>query len=326
MGDSCSKATHAGQFPGLAQRINGAPLAYLDNAATTHMPQAVLRRAAGLRGRQPGQHPPRRAHAQPALDRGLRSGARHAQALRRRRPGARAGVHLRHHRSAEPGGPRPVGFGPRPRRAAAGRRDRGQRTGAPRQPGALAGRRAPQRREAARAAPGRAGSPACRRPGPVAGPAHPRLRHHRLRQCHRRAAALRSAAVAGGGSRCADRAGCRAGGCARGAGVDGPRMRLHGLLRPQDVRPDGHGRAGRPARGAGAAGAAAAGRRHGRVGERAGRHLCRTAGAAGRRHAECRRRDRHGGGGGLHRFASGARRSTPMCARCVPMPCRCCRR
>ena len=29
------------QFPVLAQRIHGQPLAYLDNAATTHMPLAV---------------------------------------------------------------------------------------------------------------------------------------------------------------------------------------------------------------------------------------------------------------------------------------------
>ena len=30
------------QFPVLAQKINGAPLAYLDNAATTHMPRQVM--------------------------------------------------------------------------------------------------------------------------------------------------------------------------------------------------------------------------------------------------------------------------------------------
>ncbi|WBY01088.1 SufS family cysteine desulfurase [Ramlibacter tataouinensis] len=42
MGDRLLDGTHAGQFPGLAQRINDAPLAYLDNAATTHMPQAVI--------------------------------------------------------------------------------------------------------------------------------------------------------------------------------------------------------------------------------------------------------------------------------------------
>lgn len=35
-------AAAAGQFPILAQRIHGQPLAYLDNAATTHMPLPVL--------------------------------------------------------------------------------------------------------------------------------------------------------------------------------------------------------------------------------------------------------------------------------------------
>ncbi|HYD74609.1 SufS family cysteine desulfurase [Ramlibacter sp.] len=42
MGDRLLEGAHAGQFPGLAQSVHGAPLAYLDNAATTHMPQAVL--------------------------------------------------------------------------------------------------------------------------------------------------------------------------------------------------------------------------------------------------------------------------------------------
>ena len=31
-----------GQFPALAQEVNGHPLVYLDNAATTQKPQAVL--------------------------------------------------------------------------------------------------------------------------------------------------------------------------------------------------------------------------------------------------------------------------------------------
>lgn len=41
MGDKLQLHTVAGQFPGLAQRVNGQPLAYLDNAATTHMPRQV---------------------------------------------------------------------------------------------------------------------------------------------------------------------------------------------------------------------------------------------------------------------------------------------
>lgn len=42
MGDLLHNTTLPGAFPGLAQKINGAPLAYLDNAATTHMPLAVV--------------------------------------------------------------------------------------------------------------------------------------------------------------------------------------------------------------------------------------------------------------------------------------------
>jgi cysteine desulfurase/selenocysteine lyase len=42
MGDMLKPASVASQFPGLAQRVNGQPLAYLDNAATTHMPRPVL--------------------------------------------------------------------------------------------------------------------------------------------------------------------------------------------------------------------------------------------------------------------------------------------
>lgn len=42
MGNKLPPATLAADFPGLAQEVNGHPLAYLDNAATTHMPLPVL--------------------------------------------------------------------------------------------------------------------------------------------------------------------------------------------------------------------------------------------------------------------------------------------
>ncbi|HMO44771.1 MAG TPA: aminotransferase class V-fold PLP-dependent enzyme [Rubrivivax sp.] len=42
MGDRLQLAALSGGFPALAQRIHGQPLAYLDNAATTQMPLAVL--------------------------------------------------------------------------------------------------------------------------------------------------------------------------------------------------------------------------------------------------------------------------------------------
>jgi len=42
MGDMLKPAALAGRFPGLAQRVHDAPLAYLDNAASTHMPREVI--------------------------------------------------------------------------------------------------------------------------------------------------------------------------------------------------------------------------------------------------------------------------------------------
>ncbi len=39
---------YVAQFPGLAQQVHGEPLAYLDNAATTHMPQAVIDAVVGF--------------------------------------------------------------------------------------------------------------------------------------------------------------------------------------------------------------------------------------------------------------------------------------
>jgi cysteine desulfurase / selenocysteine lyase len=42
MGEMFKLATLVGDFPGLAQQVGGQPLAYLDNAASTHMPRAVM--------------------------------------------------------------------------------------------------------------------------------------------------------------------------------------------------------------------------------------------------------------------------------------------
>ena len=41
MGDLLASRALAGSFDGLVQQVHGQPLAYLDNAATTHMPQSV---------------------------------------------------------------------------------------------------------------------------------------------------------------------------------------------------------------------------------------------------------------------------------------------
>ncbi len=48
MGDMLKTAMEAGTFPGLVQQVQGEPLAYLDNAATTHMPLAVLQAMHGF--------------------------------------------------------------------------------------------------------------------------------------------------------------------------------------------------------------------------------------------------------------------------------------
>ncbi|HEY0887439.1 MAG TPA: aminotransferase class V-fold PLP-dependent enzyme [Ramlibacter sp.] len=51
MGDLLQRTTLPGVFPCLGQAVNGAPLAYLDNAATTHMPLAVLDAMSAFEGR-----------------------------------------------------------------------------------------------------------------------------------------------------------------------------------------------------------------------------------------------------------------------------------
>ena len=42
MGDRLPLTAAADTFPALAQQVHGFPLAYLDNAATTQLPQSVL--------------------------------------------------------------------------------------------------------------------------------------------------------------------------------------------------------------------------------------------------------------------------------------------
>ena len=63
------------------ERVHGRPLVWLDNAATTQKPQAVIDRLVALLRARELEHPPRRAHAGRARDRRLR---------RRAREGARA--------------------------------------------------------------------------------------------------------------------------------------------------------------------------------------------------------------------------------------------
>ena len=145
-------------FPILRERVHGRPLVWLDNAATTQKPQAVIDRALVLLRARELQRPPRRAHARRARDRRLR-GARAtrcgASSTRRRRKEI---VFVRG--ATEGDQPRRAELGPAQRRP--GRRDRHHLARAPREHRPLA---AALRREG-RAAPRRAG----RRPRP----GHPR--------------------------------------------------------------------------------------------------------------------------------------------------------
>ena len=67
-------------FPILSRTVHGKPLVYLDNAATTQKPQAVLDAMRALLRRRQRERPSRRARAERAGDRGLRGGARDASA------------------------------------------------------------------------------------------------------------------------------------------------------------------------------------------------------------------------------------------------------
>ena len=71
-------------FPILAERVNGRPLIWLDNAATTQKPRAVIDRVSLLLRARELEHPPRRPRAGRALDRCLRSRARQGRPLPRR--------------------------------------------------------------------------------------------------------------------------------------------------------------------------------------------------------------------------------------------------
>jgi cysteine desulfurase/selenocysteine lyase len=71
-------------FPILRERVNGRPLIWLDNAATTQKPQAVIDRLKTFYEPRELQHPPRRARAGGARDRRLRGRARDRAPLHRR--------------------------------------------------------------------------------------------------------------------------------------------------------------------------------------------------------------------------------------------------
>ena len=71
-------------FPILDEHVNGRPLVWLDNAATTQKPQGGHRSPLVLLRARELEHPPRRAHARRARDRRLRGRAREGATLPQR--------------------------------------------------------------------------------------------------------------------------------------------------------------------------------------------------------------------------------------------------
>ena len=133
-------------FPILQRNVHGRPLVWLDNAATTQKPQAVIDRISLLLRARELEHPPRRAHAGGARDRRLRGRARQGAPLPQRAVAEGDRLRARRDRGDQPGR---AELGPAQRRA--GRRDRHHLARAPREHRALAAAvrregRAPARR------------------------------------------------------------------------------------------------------------------------------------------------------------------------------------
>ena len=72
------------EFPVLARTVRGRPLAYLDNAASSQRPHAVIDAMSRYYERYARQRPPRRPHAEPGSDRPVRGRAREGPPLRQR--------------------------------------------------------------------------------------------------------------------------------------------------------------------------------------------------------------------------------------------------
>jgi cysteine desulfurase/selenocysteine lyase len=202
---SSASAAWAEHFPLLAPGRSGIDaLAYLDNAATTQTPQAVLDAVRRFECEQ-------RANIHRGVHR-LSQGATEAFEQARDTLKRHFGADARHELVFTSGTTEALNLvahglsDARQGRGAlgAGRRDHRQRARAPRQPAALAGRGTAQRRAPAHPAARRRGALARGRSGGAAGRAHPRVRADRLRQRHRRASALRGAAGPGGTRQCAD--------------------------------------------------------------------------------------------------------------------------
>ena len=91
-------------FPILAERVNGKPLIWLDNAATTQKPQAVIDRLAHFYAARELQHPPRRARAGRPGHRRLRGRPQDGGAVHRRGVAQGHRVRPRRDRGHQPGG------------------------------------------------------------------------------------------------------------------------------------------------------------------------------------------------------------------------------
>ena len=130
-------------FPILAERPHGKPLVYLDSAATSQKPTAVIEAMDALLPRLQRQRPPRHLRDQREGDRRLRGRPRPGRTPHQRSVGARDRLGPQRDGGDQP---RRLQLGPPPPRP--GRRDRPHRDGAPRQPRPVAdpgpgGRRRP---------------------------------------------------------------------------------------------------------------------------------------------------------------------------------------
>ena len=94
-------------FRSSRRRVNGKPLIWFDNAATTQKPQVVIDRLSLFLRPRELQHPPRGARAGGPGDRRLRRGPGHGSAIHRCIEGRRDHLRARHHRSDQPGRARP---------------------------------------------------------------------------------------------------------------------------------------------------------------------------------------------------------------------------
>ena len=112
-------------FPILERMVNGHPLVYLDSAASSQKPRAVMEAMAQYYDDEPRQRAPLDPHARRRSDRAVRAARDRVQRFIGAAQPRGGRLHPRDHRRDQPGGRRP---GPH---APAGRRDPHHRHGAP---------------------------------------------------------------------------------------------------------------------------------------------------------------------------------------------------